>query len=348
MATSHQDGLDPTGAQTPEAFMQLLNQARAASGLSIVEIAALARRRGYELDPVGLAQALESPALPSWQTVTGVLTACGMGGMQIDRWMRVYHDLAAPAQPVVPAVPVTAVQEPVDVEPVSVPPLVLTSAPATPTRFGPRHFAIGAGVLAVLVIVPLLLVGLLDDEPSTVAAEAASSAPRTTTAGALPVPSPSDPPVTPSPTDVAAPTTPAPVTTTTKPPTRTTSPPPPSPQPPSSPSPSPADPGVLRSGVVTLLSGDEGFDLDSGQVEGERDIRRSDGDTLIRMNDALLEPVSGMPSKQACQAEDGWQTRAGGLQAGQWLCVRTSDGRYGRLNITAVGGELKVAYTVWT
>jgi hypothetical protein len=119
--------------------------------------------------------------------------------------------------------------------------------------------------------------------------------------------------------------------------TRTTAPPPPS----------PADPGVLRSGVVAL-TGNQGFDLDSGQTDGERDIYRWSSDTLARMNGGLLEPMSGMPSKQACQAAEGWQARVGDLQAGQWLCVRTSDGRYGRLNIAAVGGTLKLAYTVWT
>jgi len=54
--------------------------------------------RGYDLDAVGLNRALASPTLPAWQVVTGVLAACGMGGMQIDRWMRVYHDLATPVE----------------------------------------------------------------------------------------------------------------------------------------------------------------------------------------------------------------------------------------------------------
>ena len=332
MAKSHQDGLDPTGAQTPDEFMQLLRQARAASGLSIVEIAERARQRGYDLDPADLAQSLEYPTLPSWQTVTGVLATCGMGGMQVDRWMRVYHDLAAPAQPVAPAAPVTAVEEPIDVAPVSVPPLVLTTAPATPPRLGPWHFAIAAGVLAALVIVPLLLFAPFSGEPDTVAAEATSAAPRTSDA-APPAPSPSDPPVAqPSPTEAAPPTTPAPVTTT-KPPTRTTPPPP---------FPPPAEPGVLRSGVVALIV-HQGFDLDSGQIEGERDIYRSSSDAL----QGRLEPMSGMPGKETCRAEKGWQARVGELQAGQWLCVRTSDGRYGRLNITAVGGTLELVYTVW-
>jgi len=339
VATSPLDGLDPTGAQTPEAFMRLLRQARAASGLSIVEIVERARQRGYDLDPIGLTGLLEQPTLPGWQTVTGVLTACGLGGMQIDRWMRVYHDLGAPP-PIAPATPPTAVQEFIDEKPVSVPPLVLTTAPATRPRLGNRHFALAAGVLVVLIMVPLLWFTLSNDEPDTVAADATSAAPRVSNPAPEPAPSPTDQPVAmPLPTETAAPTAPAP--TTTRPPTRTTAPPPPPPPP------SPADPGVLRSGVVAL-TGSGGFDLDSGQTAGEQDIYRINGDTLGRMNRGLLEPVSGAPSKQACQAERGWETHVGNLQVGQWLCVRTSDGRYGRLNVTAVGDTLKLAYTVWT
>ena len=319
--------------------MQLLQQARAASGLSIVDIAERARQRGYDLDPIDLAQALHSQTLPNWQTVTGVLTASGLSGMQIDRWMRVYHDLAAPAQPTAPTAPAAAAQEPLDEEPVSVPPLVLTTAPATPARLGPRHLAIAGGVLAALIVVPLVLFALLSGDPDNVAAEV-TSVPRTTEIRP-PEPSPSDLTVVqPSPTDVAAPTTPGPAPTTARPPVRTTA---PAPRPPS-----PADPGVLRSGVVSL-SGNEGFDLDSGQGEGDRDIFRwSNDNTLIRANGSLLEPVSGMPTKQGCQAEENWERRVDNLHAGQWLCVRTSDGRYGRINITAVGGMLTLAYTVWT
>jgi len=339
VATSHQDSIDPAGAQTPEAFMELLRQARGASGLSIVEVAERARKRGYDLDPVELARALESPVLPEWQTVTGVLAACGLGGMQIDRWMRVYHDLAAPAQPVAAVAPETAIPEPMDEAPVSVPPLLLRTEPATPPRLRPRHYAIAAGVLAVLVIFPLMLFALFNDEPDTVSADAASPAPRPIGAP-LPAPSPTDVPVAePSPTEAAAPTTPAPVTTTTRPPTRTTPPPPPPPPPPS-----PPDPGVLRSGVVGL-TGNGGFDLDS---DGEQDIRRWNDDTLTRLNGSRLEPVSGMPSKQDCQAEQGWQNWVENLHIGQWLCVYTSDNRYGRLNITAVGDTLKLVYTIWT
>jgi hypothetical protein len=340
VATSDQDGLDPTGAQTPEEFMQLLRQASAASGLSVVEIAQRARMRGYDLDPAGLAEALESSTLPSWQTVTGVLTACGMGGMQIDRWIRVHRDLAEAAQPVVPVEPVTAVQEPIDVAPVSVPPLVLTPVSATPGRFGARHFAIAAGALVVLVMAPLLLFTMFSGEPDPVALEATSAPPRTT-AAAPPAPSPSDvPSVQPSPTEpAAAPTTPAPVTPTAKPPPRTSSPPP-------SPPSSPADSGVLRSGTVEL-SGNDGFDLDSGQREGEVDIRRWDNG-LLSVNGWRLARMSGMPGKPACQAVQRWEYGVGDLQPGQWLCVRTSDSRYGRLNITAVGGTLTLTYTVWT
>ncbi|HZM75070.1 MAG TPA: hypothetical protein VFC19_05050 [Candidatus Limnocylindrales bacterium] len=338
MATSRQDGLDPTGAQTPEAFMQLLGQARTESGLSIVEIVERARERGYDLDAVGLNRALASPTLPPWQIVTGVLTACGRSGMQIDRWMRVYHDLATPAQL---AASVTAVLKPVDVQPVSVPPLVLTPASAKPARLGRRNVAIAAGTLAALIMLPLLLFALSNSEPGTVAAEATTAAPTPSSGDWRMAP--------PWPTGTAAATTPAPVTTTVKPPPRTTAPPspPPSPSPSPHPSPSPANPGVLRSGVV-VLTGDQAFDLDSGQPAGVPDIFRLSGNALARLNSSLLEPMSGMPSKPACQAEQGWETWVGNLRAGQWLCVRTSDNRYGRLNITATGETLKLSYTVWT
>jgi len=343
VATSRQDGLDPTAAQTPEAFMQLLLQARAESGLSIVEIVERARERGYDLDAVGLNRALASPTLPAWQVVTGVLTACGLGGMQIDRWMRVYHDLATPAQM---AASVTAVLKPVDVEPISVPPLVLTSPSAKPVRLGRRNLAIAAGALAALVMLPLLLFSLFNGEPGAVGAvgaQATSAAPRTEVAA--PMPSPSDwPMVQPSPTGTAPATTPVPATTV-RPPPRTSAPPSPS-SPSPSPSPSPAEPGVHRSGVV-VLTGNQAFDLDSGKTEGVHDIYRQSGNTLVRLNRSLLEPMSGMPSKQACQAEQGWETWVGNLRVGQWLCVRTSDGRYGRVNITAVGDALNLAYTVW-
>ncbi|HEX6685498.1 MAG TPA: hypothetical protein VF062_22115, partial [Candidatus Limnocylindrales bacterium] len=105
---------------------------------------------------------------------------------------------------------------------------------------------------------------------------------------------------------------------------------------------------VLRSGTVAL-TGDQGFDLDSGQTEGERDIYRSNDDALTPINDSRLELSSGTPSKQVCRALQRWDDNTvRNLGAGQWLCVRTSDGRYGRLNITAVGDTLTLAYTVWT
>lgn len=328
--------------------MQLLLQERTESGLSIVEIVERARERGYDLDAVGLNRALASPTLPAWQIVTGVLAACGLGGMQIDRWMRVYHDLATPAQM---AASVTAVlkpldPEPADVQPVSVPPLVLSSPSVKRPRAGRRNFAIAAGALAVLVMLPLLVFALSHGDPGTVGAvgaETTSAPPRT--ANAVPMPSPSDWPTAP-PSPTAAATTPVPMTTTVKPPPRTTAPPPASPSPWPSPSPPPAEPGVHRSGDVTL-TGNQAFDLDSGQTQGVLDIYRQSGTTLVRMNRSLLEPMSGMPSKQACQAEQGWETWVGNLRAGQWLCVRTSDGRYGRLNILTVGDTLRLAYTVW-
>jgi hypothetical protein len=46
VAVSRQDGLDPVGAQTPQAFLRLLLLARNESGLSIVEIVERARERG--------------------------------------------------------------------------------------------------------------------------------------------------------------------------------------------------------------------------------------------------------------------------------------------------------------
>jgi hypothetical protein len=300
--------------------------------------------RGYDLDAARLAHDLEQPTLPPWPTVTGVLAATGLGGMQIDRWMRVYHDLAAPAQPVA-AVPeaaaATSLQEPIDVEPVSVPPLVLATDPATPLRLGPRHFAFAAAALAALIVVPLLLFNLFSGEPDTVAAEPTGVAPRTSQA-APPEPSPTDVPVAqPSPT-AAVTTAPAPAPTTAKPPARTIAPPPPPPPP-------PADPGVLRSGVVAL-TGNQGFDLDSGQTDGERDFYRWNEDTLARMNGSQLADVSGAPDKQACQSlsHRDWDNWVDNLTTGEWLCVYTSDRRLARLNITAVGSTLKVAYLVWT
>lgn len=339
MATSDLDGIDPTGAQTPEAFMQLLRQVREASNLSIVDITTRARQRGYDLDPIDLALALQSETLPTWQTVTGLLAACGLGGMQIDRWMRVYHDLAAPAQPVAPAAPPPAAEEPVGVEPVSVPPLILSTAPATPPRFGRRHFAIAAGVLVALILVPLLAFAMLGGGPDTVEADATAS-PGIFNEAVPPPLAVDSPTAEPSPTEpAAAPTTPGPVTTT-KPPTRTTAPPPP---PAPSPNP-PADPIVLRSGVAGLDHHDT-FDLDGG----ERDIYRWNDDTLATVNGSQLKPVSGIPSKQTCQSASGWQSGgAGNLDPGEWLCVKTSDGRYGRINITAIGNTIKFAYLVWS
>lgn len=321
--------------------MHLLRQAREASNLSIVDITTRARQRGYDLDPIDLALALQSETLPTWQTVTGLLTACGLVGMQIDRWMRVYHDLSAPAQPVAATAPPPAAEEPMDVEPVSVPPLILSTAPATPARLGRRHFAIAGGVLAALILVPLLAYALLGGDPDTVTADATTSP--SFFNDAVPAPLPADSPtVEPPPSDpAAAPTTPGPVTTTTKPPTRTTAPPPP---PAPSPNP-PAEPGVLRSGIEGL-TGHQSVDLDSG--EGARDIFRGDEDSLVAINGSQLRAVSGIPSKQSCQAAQGWQGALGHLDPGEWLCIRTSAGRYGRINITAVGGTLKIAYLVWS
>lgn len=324
--------------------MQLLREARVASGLSLVEIAERARVRGYDLDPIGLKQSLESSALPTWQTVTGVLTACGLAGMQIDRWMRVYHDLGAPTQPIAPVQPVSPVEEFADAEPVSVPPLVLSTAPATPARLGPRHFVIAGAVLVALVVVPLALFAGLGGDPDPVAVGATNTP--SPTIGAPPAPLPGDEPsAEPSPTDLAAPTSPA-LPTTAKPSPRTITPPPPSPRPPS-PSPSPPDGGVFRSGVVALEHGN-GFDLDAGQAGGRQDIIRWDGDTLIRSNGARLERMASSPGKQECQAVQSWENGVTNLVAGQWLCVRTSEGRYGRLNITATGATLKLSYTIWT
>jgi hypothetical protein len=305
-----------------------------------VDITKRARQRGYDLDPIDLALALQSETLPTWQTVTGLLTACGLGGMQIDRWMRVYHDLSAPAQPVAAAAPPPA-EEPVDAEPVSVPPLILSTAPAEPARLGRKHFAIAAGVLAALILVPLLAFALFGGEPDTVTADATSSP--SFFSDAVPPPLPADSPAAePSPAEPAVPTTPGPVTTTAKPPARTTAPPPlPAPSP--NPIP-PVDPTVLRSGVEAL-EGHEAVDLDSG--EGARDIFRGDEDSLVAINGSQLRAVSGIPSKQSCQAVQGWQGAVGHLDPGEWLCVRTSAGHYGRINITAIGSSLKLAYLVW-
>lgn len=341
MATSHLDGLDPASAQTPEAFMQLLREARTASGLSIVEVAEIARRRGYELDPVGLALDLDSPALPSWQTVTGVLTACGLTGMQIDRWMRVYHDLTAPAQPVAPAAPAAPIAEPEDVAPVSVPPLILSTTSATPPRFGAKHFAVAGVALAALIAVPLAVFALSGGEPEEVAGGVTT--PRTTQVVPPlmpPAASPTDAPVVePSPTEAPVPTSAAP--TTTRPPVRTTGPAAPPPPPP--PPPTTSDPGVLRGGVAAL-TGNDSFDLDGGRS----DIYRAGPDDLGRDNGSWLKTVSGMPSKESCQNGGDWDPWVRDLDVGQWLCVRTAEGRYGRVNITAIGDTLKLTYTVWT
>jgi hypothetical protein len=105
---------------------------------------------------------------------------------------------------------------------------------------------------------------------------------------------------------------------------------------------------VLRSGVVAL-TGNQGFDLDSGPSNGEHDFFRWNGNTLSRSNGGMLEPMpNGMPTKQDCAAEEGWESRVSGLNTGEWLCVYTSQRRLARLNITAVGSTLKVAYLVWT
>lgn len=341
MATSDLEGLDPAGAKTPEAFMQLLRQARTDSGLSLVEIADRARKRGYELDPVGLAQALDQPTLPSWQVVTGLLTACGLAGMQIDRWMRVYHDFASPAEPVFAAAPMAApVEEPADVEPVSVPPLLLTTTEHRPARVAPRHLAIAGGVVVVLVMAPLLLFFLLNNEPQGIAAAPTSTPPRTVILA--PPPSPTDLPVELSPTPTAAvPTTPGPVRTTPGPVRTTAAPPPP---PPSPNPPSPADPGVFRSGTASLTDF-QSVDLDGGGS----DIVRLDDDVLAGTNSARrLELFTrGQPTKQDCQGISDWERSVNSLDPGDWLCVRTNQNRLGRINISLTGDTLKLSYTIW-
>jgi hypothetical protein len=104
---------------------------------------------------------------------------------------------------------------------------------------------------------------------------------------------------------------------------------------------------VLHSGVVALI-GNQGFDLDAGQSDGERDFFRWDSETLARMNGSRLANADPTPTKQACESERHWNNWVDDLTAGQWLCVYTSEGRLARLNITAVGPTVKVAYTVWT
>ncbi len=343
MAKASEDGLDPTGAQTPEAYVQLLLQARARSELSIVEIAQRARERGYDLDPIQTALALREPTLPDWQIVVGLLSACGYAGMQIDRWMRVYHDLAGTR----PAAPVPPQPEPErEPEPIVVPPLVLATPAAGEGGWRRRHTAMATTAAAVLAVLAIVLVNLWGaGEPKVVSGDAppAPIPAGPTEPGTTPTPSES-PFVTDSPSPAALPSIPAPAATTARPPLRTTAAPAPPPPPP------PQEPGVLRTGTVTL-GRDQGIDLDTGQTTTGRDIIAASGDALRSGDfDRRLERVSGQPTKQSCDSIPGnhLERWVDDLAAGQWLCVRTSAGRWARVNVTATGDSLKLAYVVWS
>jgi hypothetical protein len=245
--------------------------------------------------------------------------------MQIDRWMRVHRDLAEAAQQFHEPVPHQPRHESAE-EPdaVAVPPLPPMHRVAAPRRY--RRYGIAIAATVAVAVFGLLIVNLWDGEPGMVAGPATFT-----------TPGPQDSTL---PTSQASPTTETVVASALA---QTTGPGPGN-------QPSPAPPGVLRSGTITLTGG-QGVDLDTGGSSGGLDVIAASGTALETGDNAKrLRPMSGMPSQQTCQALNPGQLDrdAGGLAAGQWLCVRTSSGRWARLNVTATGPSLKLAYTVWT
>jgi hypothetical protein len=326
--TVKQSGPDPAGVRTPEEFVELLRHVRGESGLSFWDIQARAYDHGYDLEPAAVVNALGRPTLPDWQIVVGLLTACGFQGMQIDRWMRVYHALAgAQAQPYpdAPYRDAPDAQGQFAQDPVVVPPLppMTGGRRRAPRGLTYRHGLYLAAAVA-LVAFAVLIANMWGGEPDPVAAPAVG--PQTPDASQTPAG------VEPAATPATAQTTPA------APPARTTAPPA-----------GPA-PGVLRSGTVTLASG-QGVDLDTGQPNGDLDIVAPSG-TALATGDHVkrLMRMSSTPSRQTCESLNAGQLGRDvtGLAAGQWLCVRTSTGRWARVNVTATGTSLKLAYTVWT
>ncbi|GIH04159.1 hypothetical protein Rhe02_22260 [Rhizocola hellebori] len=147
MAAKHRQQ-DPTGASTPEQFVELLRHVRADSGLSFWEIQGRAHDRGYDLEPAAVVQALGQPTLPSWQIVVGLLAACHYDSMQIDAWMRIYHELNAAQRQAEPAI-----------EP---PPP--RRGPAAASRWTYRHGLLIAAAAAVVTLA-LLVVSRWDTTP---------------------------------------------------------------------------------------------------------------------------------------------------------------------------------------
>lgn len=114
--------------------------------------------------------------------------------------------------------------------------------------------------------------------------------------------------------------------------------------------PPPADPGVLRTGTLTLTDG-QSVDLETGAFSGDLDIVAFGGAGLKASDrKRRLERMPSMPTKQTCQSLKPGQLdrNANKLAAGQWLCVHTSSGRWARVSVTATGSSLKLAYAVWT
>ena len=322
MVSARQVGPDPVSARTPAEFVQLLREVRSESQLSFWDIQRRAHDHGYDLEPAVVVHALGQPGLPDWQIVVGLLTSCGYQGMQIDRWMRVYRDLAEAGQQFHEPgqhLPRHELEE--EPEAQAVPPLPAMHRSAT--SGSSRRYVLVLGAAVAVAAFTLLIVNMRDNDPSIVAGPGTS---------ATPAPQGSDPTtVLASPTAESA----SPVAKTTA---------SPGPQPPG------ASPGVLRAGTVTLTGG-QGVDLDTGQPSGNGDVVAASGTALEAGDNAKrLGLVSGMPSQQTCESiiPGRLDRDVTGLAAGQWLCVRTSSGHWARVNVTATGSSLKLAYTVWT
>ncbi len=300
-------GADPVGARTPEEFVELLRRVRATSQLSFWEIQDRARELGYDLEPAALVHALGQAALPDRQLVVGLLASCGYPRMEIDRWMRAYHDLADAVQ----------LGDDDEGDPVAVSPV------RHPHRGAASRRGLVGAAAAALIVFAVLVVSRWSTDPAQTAASPATSlqpAQQASAATGKTAPKPGAP--TPAPPQV---TTQAPVI-------------------------SPAS--VQRSGTVTLASG-QGIDLDTGLASGGLDIVAASGTALNAPgtgNSKRLQLMAGMPSQQTCQALviGKLEREITGLAPGQWLCVRTSGGHWGRVNITATGAALELAYTVWS
>jgi hypothetical protein len=104
-------------------------------------------------------------------------------------------------------------------------------------------------------------------------------------------------------------------------------------------------------GTVTLASG-KGWDLDAGAGSGALDVLWNDGALHSGDNAKRLQlmPSGTTPTKQTCSALIPGQLdrTVGDLSVGRSLCVRTTEGRWARVSITATGSSLGFTYVIFT